>query len=305
MTTQARPARLRRSQLATPGSSEKMLGKASQSAADHVFLDLEDAVAPAAKPAARHTIVDALKGLDWGNKTRCVRINDIRTQWCHEDIITVVEGARETLDTIMLPKALYASDVLFLDTLLNQLEEKLGLQKRIGIEILIEEVEGLQNVDAIAAASPRVECIIFGMGDFGASMGMSMHDIGGDAGYPGDIWHYARFRIVMAARAAGIDPVDGPFANFRNPEGYAVECKRAASLGFVGKWAIHPSQIDPAIETFSPDADEVAKARALIAAYTKAEAEGLGSINVDGMMVDAASARILRNLTDKADLIGM
>ena len=161
-----RPRRLRRSQLAVPGSSEKMLEKAAASAADHVFMDLEDAVAPIAKPAARAKIVHALKTLDWGKKTRCVRINDLGTEWCHDDIIEVVTGAADYLDTIMLPKALRASDVLFVDTLLAQLEKKLKLKKRIGLEVLIEEVEGLQNVNEIAASCPRLEAIIFGMGIF-------------------------------------------------------------------------------------------------------------------------------------------
>ncbi|GGC59494.1 HpcH/HpaI aldolase/citrate lyase family protein [Chelatococcus reniformis] len=303
MTSQ--PMRLRRSQLAVPGSSEKMLAKAAQSAADHVFCDLEDAVAPSAKPGARHTIVEALNGLDWGRKTRCVRINDVGSEWCHEDIITVVEGARENLDTIMLPKPLRPSDVHFVDLLLNQLETKLKLTKRIGIEILIEEVEALACVEEIAKASPRVECIIFGMGDYSASQQIDMREIGGDAGYPGDIWHYPRFRICMAARAARVDPVDGPFGNFKDDAGYRREAKRALALGFVGKWAIHPAQIEPAIETFSPKAPDVARAREMAEAYAKATAEGVGSVNVGGNMVDAASIRILNNTIRRADLIGM
>jgi citrate lyase subunit beta/citryl-CoA lyase len=305
MTTE-RPRRARRSQLSTPGSSEKMMQKAAASAADHVFLDLEDAVAPNQKVGARKKIVEALNTLDWGKKVRCVRINDLTTQWAYEDIIEVVEGARENLDTIMMTKVTSAADILFADKLLSMMEKKLGLKKRIGLEALIEEVEGLQNVEEIARCSDRLECLIFGMGDFSASMGVDIKSVGKTDGYPGDIWHYARFRLVMACRAAGIDPVDGPYADFKNPEGYREEAKRAMILGCVGKWAIHPSQIEIALDVFSPKKDEVEKARALAKAYEEAEAQGLGAINVDGVMVDVASIRILRNtILKKADLYGI
>ena len=303
MTT--RPLRLRRSQLAVPGSSSKMLAKAAASAADHVFCDLEDAVAPSAKPGARATIVEALNTLDWGKKTRCVRINDVTTPWCFEDIITIVEGARDNVDVIMLPKATRARDVQFVDLLLSQLEAKLGLGKRIGIEALIEEVEALQNVEEISRASPRLEALIFGMGDYSASQGLDVREIGGDTGYPGDIFHYPRWRITMAARAAGIDAVDGPYVKFHDEAGYRTECKRALALGMAGKWAIHPAQIAPALEIFSPRPEDVALAREMAAAYEKAKAEGVGSVNIRGMMVDAASIRLLSNTLKKADLIGM
>jgi len=296
--------RLRRSQLSVPGISEKMIAKAAASDADHVFLDLEDAVAPSAKPAARKTIVEALNSLDWGRKVRCVRINDVTTPWCFEDVIEVVEGAGAKIDTIMLTKAMRAADVQFVDLLLGQLEAKLKLERRIGLEVLIEEAAGLQSVEAIAAASPRMEALIFGMGDYSASQQMNLRGWGSD-GYPGDIFHYPRFRIAMAARAAGLDPVDGPFANFRNEEAYRREARYAHMLGFVGKWAIHPAQIAPALEIFSPPAEEVSRARELAAAYDKALAEGVGSVNVNGTMVDAASIRIIMNTVRKAELIGM
>jgi citrate lyase subunit beta/citryl-CoA lyase len=180
------------------------------------------------------------------------------------------------------------------------------LKRRIGLEALIEEVEGMQNVDAIARCTPRLECLVFGMGDFSASMGVTNKNVGETGGYPGDIWHYARFRLVMACRAAGIDPVDGPFADFRNPDAYREECQRSMILGCVGKWAIHPSQIEVALDVYSPKADDVARARKLEKAYAEAEAKGLGAINVDGVMVDVASIRILRNtILNKADLYGM
>lgn len=305
MTTFTRPARLRRVQLSVPGSSEKMLAKAAASNADHVFCDLEDAVAPSAKVEARLNIANALNQLDWGRKTRCVRINDVTTQWCHDDIITLVEKAGHNIDTIMLTKPYKASDVLFLDSMLNQLEQKLGLERRIGIEVLIEEVEALQNVEAIATCSSRMECVIFGMGDYSASHGIDTTAIGESGTYPGDIFHYARFRVVAAARAAGIDAVDGPFGNFRNQDGYRAQATQARSLGMVGKWAIHPSQIDLALEVFTPKPDAVARARKLEAAYREAEAQGLGAAQVDGMMIDAATVRLVRNTVVKADLIGM
>jgi citrate lyase subunit beta/citryl-CoA lyase len=303
MTT--RPARARRSQLSVPGSSEKMLQRGAQSAADHVFCDLEDAVAPSVKVEARAKVAWALNTLDWGRKTRCVRINDVTTQWCHGDIIEVVEQAGANLDTIMLTKPYTAADVTFLDRMLGQLEKKLKLDRRIGIEVLIEEVQALQNVEAIAACSDRVECLIFGMGDYSASQGIETRDIGGTGAYPGDIFHYARFRISMAARAAGIDAVDGPYANFRNDAGFRTEALRAKALGMVGKWAIHPSQIAPALEIFSPDPDAIARARRMEAAYREGEAKGLGAVQVDGVMIDVVVLRMVRNTLEKAELYGL
>ena len=297
--------RARRSQLSVPGSSEKMLRKGAESAADHVFCDLEDAVAPSVKVEARDKIAWALNNLDWGKKTRCVRINDVTTEWCHGDIITVVEKAGANLDTIMLTKPYSAADVVFLDRMLTQLEKKLKLERRIGIEVLIEEVQALQNVEEISRSSDRLECLIFGMGDYSGSQGIDTRDIGASGSYPGDIFHYARFRIAMAARAAGLDAVDGPFANFKNEDGFRSEARRAKSLGMVGKWAIHPSQIAPALEIFSPSQAEVERARNMEAAYREAEAQGLGAVQVNGVMVDVAVLRLVRNTLDKADLYGL
>ena len=301
----SKPKRLRRSQLAVPGVSEKMLTKAAASDADHVFCDLEDAVAPSSKPGARETIVAALNELDWGATVRCVRVNDVTTEWCHDDIITIVEGARENVDTIMLTKPFTAADVLFADKLLTQLEKKLGLKKKIGLECLIEEVQAMQNVWEIAHCCDRLECLIFGMGDYAASQGMVVKNIGSQLGYPGDVWHYPRYQLTIACRAAGIDAVDGPFANFKDDEAYREECSRAATLGMVGKWAIHPAQIAPALEVFSPTQGEVDFAREIIEVYRKAEAEGIGSVGHKGVMVDAASARFFQNTVDRANLIGM
>jgi len=299
------PKRPRRCQLSVPGSSEKMMAKAAGLELDHVFLDLEDAVAPSAKPDARGMIVEALNSLDWTPKTRCVRINDVETQWCHDDIIEVVTGAGNNLDTIMLTKAKSATDVMFVHLLLDQLEMKLKLKKRIGIECLIEEVEGMMHVEEIAACSDRLECLVFGMGDYSASQQMQLAEVGSTGGYPPDIWHYPRYKMTIACRANGLDPVDGPYANFRNPDGYTKEAERSLILGMVGKWAIHPSQIEIAERVFSPDPAKVEDARRQKAAYEAALAQGQGAINVDGVMVDAASIRIVENLIHRADLIGL
>lgn len=303
MSTQ--PQRLRRVQLAVPGSNPKMLAKAAASEADHVFLDLEDSVAPNAKVEARNNIVAALTEHDWGRKVRCVRVNALDTPWCHEDVIHVVEGAGQHLDTIMIPKARSVSDVLFYATLLQQLEIKCGLQQSIGIEVLIEEVEGLQNVEAIASASPRIESLIFGVADFSASMGVGISDLAEAQDYAGDLWYYPRFRIVMAARAAGIDAIDTPPPDFRDLDAYRKEARMDLVLGFSGKWAIHPMQIEPALEIFTPDENAVAAARKMTAAYERALADGSGAINVDGKMVDAATIRILQTILRKAELVGM
>lgn len=298
--------RLRRSELSTPGSNEGMMAKAAASAADFVFLDLEDAVAPSEKVGARAKIVTALKTLDWGRKTRAMRMNNVETEWAFEDVIHVVEEAGESLDIIIIPKVKSAEDVRWVDTLLSQIERKLKRERRIGLEVLVEEVEAMINVDSIAKATPRLEALIFGPGDYSASQGVRLDAVGGITNdYPGDVWHYARNRVVIAARAAGIDAVDGPFADFRDADGYRRECTRASVLGFSGKWCIHPSQIEIANEVFSPTQRQVERARRMVAAYLEAEAQGLGAVAVDGVMVDAASVRLMKNITDRADLIGM
>lgn len=300
-----RPKRARRVELAVPGSNERMMAKAAASKADLVFLDLEDAVAPNAKVSARDKVVEALKTLDWAGKTRCVRINDLSTEWAYEDIIHVVEAAHDHLDLIMIPKVMNGCDVRFVDTLLTQIEKKLRKERRIGLEVLIEEVEAMMNVEEIARASPRLEAVIYGVGDYSASQGIDLAAVYGPNGYPGDIWHYGRFKIAIAARAAGIEAIDGPFANFKDPDSYREECRRASLLGFVGKWAIHPAQIDPALEVFTPKQADVDAARAMVKAYQQAEDQGLGAITYNGEMIDAATVRIVRNVLRRADLIGM
>jgi citrate lyase subunit beta/citryl-CoA lyase len=303
--TSPKPKRARRCQLAVPGSSDKMIAKAATLGVDHVFLDLEDAVAPSAKVPARQQIVTALNTLDWGRTVRCVRINDLDTHYAYEDIIEVVEGAGNNLDTILVPKVRSACDVRFVDRLLSQIEGKLGLKRRIGIEVLIEEAEAIMRVEEIAGASERLEALVFGMGDYSASQGIDPKAIAGDSGYPGDIWHYARYKMIVAARSFGLDPVDGPFANFRDPDFFRVECKRALQLGAVGKWAIHPSQVAIAQEVFSPAQVDIDAAYKSVAAYAEAQRQGLGAIQVDGQMVDVATVRLVQRVIDRAELFGM
>lgn len=298
--------RLRRAELSTPASNERMMARAATSAADLVFLDLEDSVAPNEKVEARGRAIQALKTLDWGKKTRAVRVNDLETEYAYQDIISVVEEAGEYLDLLIVPKIKSAKDVWWVDVLLSQIEKRLRRTRRIGIEVLIEEVEAIINIEEIARASSRLEALIFGPADYSASQGMDSSVIEGytDA-YPGDPWHYARNKIAIAARAAGIDAIDGAFPAFKDLESYRRECIHARTLGFVGKWAIHPSQIEVANEVFSPSPEQVAYARKLDAAYTEALASGIGAIAIDGKMIDVAVVRSLRNVIQKADLIGM
>ena len=300
------PRRHRRCQLSVPASNTKMIEKAAASGVDHVFLDLEDACAPNQKVSARDNIVDALNTLDWGDTVRCVRINDTGTQWCHDDVIHVVEKAGDNLDVFMLTKPYDASDVLFVDKLLTQLELKLGMKKKIGLELLIEETLGLQNVEEIANSTPRLEAMVFGMGDYSASQGLDFDAIyGPDYKYPGDVFHYAKFRVAMAARAAGIDAVDGPFGNIANTNAYRDSCLQARALGMVGKWALHPKQIEHAQEIFTPNQAKIDEARKMTEAYRESEARGEGAVMIDGKFADAATVRLLANTLDLADLYGL
>jgi citrate lyase subunit beta/citryl-CoA lyase len=278
-----------------------MCEKAARSGADLAFLDLEDACAPVAKEGARATAVAALTGLDWGDTVRAVRINGLDTPWCHNDVIDVVTGAREALDVLIVPKARSARDVWWVDVLLTQLEAKLGLDRPIALEVLVEESEGLANAVEIARSSPRLEAIIFGAGDLSASQRARVDgnfDPAGD--YPGDFWHFARFQVVTAARIAGIDAIDAPYPAYQDPDGYRRSAVQASLLGFDGKWAIHPDQIPIAHEVFSPTPEEVADAEAAIEAYRKAEAGGVGAIGRDGRLVDAAHMRLAANILHRA-----
>jgi len=297
--------RLRRSELATPASSVKMIQKAAASAADLVFLDLEDAVAPAQKVAARANVIQALNELDWGTTLRAVRVNGTDTEWAYADMIAVVEGAGRNLDIVIVPKVKAPRDVWFFDTLLSQLERQLRLEKRIGLEVLIEETEGLARVEEIAACSPRLEALILGFGDLAASQGIRFgHAIEPDHRYPGDLWHYARTRMVVAARAHGLDPIDGPFANFHDPDGYRREAMWASTLGCVGKWAIHPSQVELANDVFAPTEKEIETARRMVEAQRAAERGGEGAQAAGGVLLDAATTRIFEAVLERARLTG-
>ena len=299
-------SRLRRSELATPATSERMVEKAAASDADLVFLDLEDAVAPAEKERGREMAIQALNELDWGSTVRAVRVNSADTQWAHDDVIEVLTRAGENLDILMIPKVYGPRDVWFFETLVEQAESKLGLANRVGFEVLIEEAKALAVVEDIAACSPRLEALILGFGDLGASLGFrgaSLVGTGGDV-YPGDAWHFARARTIAAARANGIDMIDGPFGNFNDPEGYRRDATWASTLGAVGKWAIHPSQIALAHDAFSPTEEEVATAQSMVDAYEAAvvRGEGAGS-TANGTLVDAATVRLFAPVLERAKLI--
>jgi citrate lyase subunit beta/citryl-CoA lyase len=281
-----------------------MCEKAPSSGADLVFLDLEDACAPVMKESARAIAVHALTKLDWGRTVRAVRVNGLETPWCYGDVVEVVTGARESLDVIIVPKARTARDVWWFDVLLTQLESKLGLQKRIALEVLIEEAEGLLNAAEIARASDRLEAIIFGAGDLSASL-HSRVDGNFDpvSDYPGEFWHFARVQILAAARAAGIDAIDAPYPAYQDPDGYRRAAEHAGLLGFDGKWAIHPRQVPIANAVFAPTDAEIAEAKDSIASYRKSEAEGVGAIGRDGRLVDAAHMRLAANVLHKAALV--
>jgi citrate lyase subunit beta/citryl-CoA lyase len=282
-----------------------MCEKAARAGADLVFLDLEDACAPSAKESARAIAVDALTGLDWGRTLRAVRVNGIETPWCHGDIIEIVCGAREALDVLIVPKARSARDVWWVDVLLTQLEKKLGLQKSIALEVLIEEAEGLGNAFEIARASDRLEAIILGAGDLSASLGARVDgNFDPVSPYPGDFWHFARVQVLAAARVAGIDAIDTPYPAYRDLEGYRSSAVQASLLGFDGKWAIHPDQIAIANEVFSPTPAEIDAARAAVEEYRRAESGGVGAISHDGRLVDAAHMRLAANVLHKASLDG-
>lgn len=295
---------LRRSELAVPAANDHMFAKAAAAHADLVFLDLEDATAPAHKVAARAKVITALNELDWGRTARAVRINGLDTAWCHDDIIDVVTAAGHNLDTIVVPKACTARDVWWVDLLLTQLEAKLGLERKIRLEVLIEEVEGLANAEEIAKASPRIDALIFGVGDFSLSQGARV-DTNFEPiwDYPGDFWHYARNKVLVAARIAGIDAIDSPYPDYADLDGYEREARRSSLYGFTGKWAIHPSQVPVANTVYSPTAEEIALAERNMAAYREGETRGLGAVGVDGVLVDAAHVKMAQNTLSRVALI--
>lgn len=300
MTTATRN-RPRRSELATPASNEHMCQVAAAAGADLVFLDLEDACAPASKEAARGTAVAALTELDWGTTVRAIRINGLDTQWCHGDIVEVVTGAREALEVIIVPKVLTAREVWWVDVLLSQLETELRLTRPIALEALIEEADGLLNAQEIARSSPRLDAIIFGAGDLSASLRSRVDgNFQPEGEYPGDYWHAVRVQVLAAARAAGVAAIDAPYPGYRDADGYRRAATHAGLLGFDGKWAIHPAQVPIANEVFTPTEGELAEARAIVADYRAAEADGVGAVGRNGKLVDAALMRHAANVLRRA-----
>jgi citrate lyase subunit beta / citryl-CoA lyase len=295
---------LRRSELAVPASNDNMFEKGAKCGADLVFLDLEDAVPATFKEESRAKAITALNDIDWGRTVRAIRINGLDTQWCHDDIIDVVTKAGDNLDTIIIPKACRARDVWFVDVLLTQLESKLALSKQIRLEVLIEEVEGLANAEEIAVASPRLDALIFGVGDFSLSQGARVDTNFVPLGeYPGDFWHYARNKVIVAARIAGIDAIDAPYPDYRDVAGYERDAARASLMGYTGKWAIHPDQVSVANKVYAPTDDEIARAERNVAAYRDAEANGRGAVGVNGVLVDAAHVKMAQQTLARAALI--
>lgn len=314
-------ARLNRSELAVPGSQPDMFEKAAKSDVDVIFLDLEDAVAPDEKEQARKNIIKGLNEIDWGTKSMSVRINGLDTHYMYRDVVDVVEQAGERLDLIMIPKVGTAADVYAVDMMVTQIEDAKGYGKRIGFEHIIETALGMQNITEIAAASKRNESLHFGVADYAASTRARTTVIGGvnenyavltdadDGGiretHWGDMWHYALARMVVAARANGLRPIDGPFGDFKDPDGYKAAAYRAAVLGCEGKWAIHPSQIALANDVMSPSEAEITKAQRILEAMAEAEAAGKGAVSLDGRLIDYASIRQAEVLVEKAKQIAL
>jgi malyl-CoA/(S)-citramalyl-CoA lyase len=312
-------ARLHRSELAVPGSNPAMFEKAANSAADIVFLDVEDAVAPDDKAQARKNIIQGLNDIDWGRKTMMVRINGLDTHYMYRDVVDIVEACPR-LDMILIPKVGTAADVYAIDMMVTQIETAMGRTKRIGFEVLIETALGMANVEAIAQSSKRLEAMSFGVADYAASTRARTTVIGGvnkDSGvltdrdadgnreyFWTDPWHAAQTRMMVACRAYGLRPIDGPFGDFSDTDGYLAAANRAAVLGYEGKWAIHPSQIELANQVYTPSEAEVTRARRIMQAIDEAAKAGKGAVSLDGRMIDIASIRMAEALLAKADQIG-
>ena len=306
---QATP-RLQRSELAVPGTNPALFRKAANSNADIIFLDCEDAVAPDDKEQARKNIIQGLNEVDWGSKTMMVRINGLDTHYMYRDVVDIVEACPR-LDMILIPKVGVAQDVYAVDVLVTQIESAKKREKRIGFEVLIETALGMANVETIAQSSRRLEAMSFGVADYAASTRARTTVIGGvnkDSGvltdkdgdnkrqyFWTDPWHAAQTRMMVACRAYGLRPIDGPFGDFNDPEGYIAAANRAAVLGYEGKWAIHPSQIDLANQVYTPSQAEVTKARRIMDAMAQAAKEGRGAVSLDGRLIDIASIRMAQN----------
>ena len=309
----AAPARPNRCQLFGPGSNTKLFAKMAASEADVINLDLEDSVAPSDKEAARANVIEAIGAHDWGNKTLSVRINSLDTPWWYRDVVDLLEQAGDRLDQIMIPKVGCGGDIYAVDALVTAAEAAKGRARRFGLEVIIESAAGLAHVEEIAAASPRLTAMSLGAADFAASMGMQTTGIGGTqddyymlqggARFYSDPWHWAQTAIVAACRTHGLLPVDGPFGDFSDDEGYRAQARRSAVLGMVGKWAIHPKQIALANEIFTPSEEKVAEAREILAAMEEAKASGAGATVYKGRLVDIASIKQAEVIVNQARLI--
>ena len=299
-------SRLQRSELAVPGSSPKMFEKALNSDADYVFLDLEDAVSPNDKISARENVIRALKEMDWrgNNKTISVRINGLDTHYMYKDVIEIMSEVGEFIDTMLIPKVGVRDDVYMVDCLVSQIEQEKNFKNKIGLECLIETALGMVNIEEIAKSSSRLEALHFGVADYAASLKARTVIIGGlNPNYPGDQWHHGLSKLVTTCRAFGLRPIDGPFGDLKDPEGYIDAAKRGAAIGIEGKWAIHPSQIEHANNVFSPPESEIDKSKRILDELKKAAAEGKGAAQLDGRMIDAASARMAENVINISNLI--
>ncbi len=311
-------SRLHRSELAVPGTIPALFEKAAKSAADIIFLDCEDAVAPDDKEKARKNIIQGLNELNWGTKTMMVRINGLDTHYMYRDVVDIVEACPR-LDMILIPKVGTPADVYAVDMMVTQIETAKKRAKRIGFEVLIETALGMANVEAIAQSSKRLEAMSFGVADYAASTRARTTVIGGvnkDSGvltdkdadgkrqyFWTDPWHAAQTRMMVACRAYGLRPIDGPFGDFNDPEGFIAAANRAAVLGYEGKWAIHPSQIELANRVFTPSEAEVTKAKRIMEAMAQAAKEGKGAVSLDGRLIDIASIRMAEALLKKAESI--
>ena len=305
MTT--RVTRPRRSCLSVPGSSPKMLSKAPGLHADEVFMDLEDSVAPGAKEEARGNVIQAVKEGDWSGKTLVVRVNDVSTKWCYRDVIEVVENAGHLIDCLMIPKVQDAAQVHFVDNLLRQIEETNGLDKRVGLELQIETATGLRNIHEIAHASDRAETLIFGPADMSASLGLPTVTAGLPMpNYPGDHWHHVLMTILIAARDAGLQVIDGPYLVIKDLDGFREMALRSRALGYDGKWALHPGQIDVLNEVFAPTQEEFDKAEAMLEAYEHAtDVDLTGAVMFGTEMIDEASRKMAEQVAQRGRAAGM
>ena len=308
---EANVQRVQRCELAVPGSNPGMFEKAMKSGVDFIFLDLEDAVAPDDKLQARKNVIEAINDMDWAGHgvTVSVRINGLDTEYMVRDVVDLMEQCGEKLNTILIPKVGVYADVYMVDSMVNQLEMQERLNNRVGIECLIETALGMANVEDIAkqgAIGGRMEALHFGVADYAASNRARTTNIGGlNPDYPGDQWHSAISRMTVACRAYGLRPIDGPFGDIKDPEGYKLAAKRAAALGCEGKWAIHPSQVELANEVFTPPAAEVEKAKRILAALKEAAAQGKGAAALDGRLIDAASEKMAQNIVKAAEAIAI